>query len=108
MLKYMKYQELLAKNIKNLRLKNNLTQEGFAEKIGLSINGVSNIERNRYQPTADTIDKICNAFKISPVELLLIPLDSNKEIIENILVLLSDCSAKKLKKIYKMVQLMIK
>ena len=29
----MKYQELLAKNIKELRLKHNLTQEVFAEKI---------------------------------------------------------------------------
>lgn len=37
MLKYMKYQELLAKNIKNLCLKNNLTQGGFVEKIGLSL-----------------------------------------------------------------------
>ena len=104
----MKYQELLAKNIKELRLKNNLTQEVFAEKIGLTTNGVSNIERNRYQPTAETIDRICKAFKITPAELLLVPIDSNKEIIENIVTLLSDCPTKKLKKIYEMVQLMVK
>ena len=84
----MKYQELLAKNIKELRLKHNLTQEVFAEKIGLTTNGVSNIERNRYQPTAETIDRICRAFKITPAELLLVPTDSNKEIIENIVTLL--------------------
>lgn len=104
----MKYQELLAKNIKNLRLKNNLTQENFAEKIGLSLNGVSNIERNRYQPTAETIDRICKAFNITPAELLLVPSDSNKEIIENIVALLSACPTKKLKKIYEMIQLMVK
>lgn len=104
----MKYQELLAKNIKKLRLKNNLTQEVFAEKIGLTTNGVSNIERNRYQPTAETIDKICRTFNISPAELLLIPPDNNKEIIENIITLLSACPTKKLKKIYEMIQLMIK
>lgn len=104
----MKYQELLAKNIKNLRLKNNLTQENFAEKIGLSLNGVSNIERNRYQPTAETIDRICKAFNITPAELLLVPNDSNKEIIENIVALLSACPTKKLKKIYEMIQLMVK
>ena len=69
----MKYQELLNTNIKKLRQENNLTQEEFAEKIGISIQGLSNIERNRYQPTADTIDKICNAFKITPCELLLNP-----------------------------------
>ena len=99
----MKYQELLAKNIKELRLKHNLTQEVFAEKIGLTTNGVSNIERNRYQPTAETIDRICRAFKITPAELLLVPADSNKEIIENIVTLLSECPTKKLKKIYEMV-----
>ncbi|MBR2430803.1 helix-turn-helix transcriptional regulator [bacterium] len=104
----MKYQELLAKNIKELRLRNNLTQEVFAEKIGLTTNGVSNIERNRYQPTAETIDKICKAFKISPAELLLMPDNSNNEIIENIVTLLSTCSTKKLKKILEMIQLMIK
>ena len=53
----MNYQELINTNIKNLRKSNNLTQEEFAEKIDISIQGLSNIERNRYQPTAETIDK---------------------------------------------------
>ena len=66
----MKYQELINKNIKELRQANNLTQEEFAEKIGISIQGLSNIERNRYQPAAETVDKICKAFKITPAELL--------------------------------------
>lgn len=104
----MKYQELINKNIKALRQKHYLTQEEFAEKVGLSLQGLSNIERNRYQPTAETIDRICKAFKITPAELLLVPTDSNKEIIENIVTLLSECPTKKLKKIYEMVQLMIK
>ena len=43
----MNYQKLLADTIKELRLKNNLTQDAFSEKIGLSLNGLSNIERNR-------------------------------------------------------------
>ena len=71
-------------------------------------NGVSNIERNRYQPTAETIDRICKTFKITPAELLLLPTDSNNEIIENIVTLLSTCPTKKLKKIYEMIQLMVK
>ena len=69
----MKYQELINKNIKELRQANNLTQEEFAEKIGISIQGLSNIERNRYQPAAETVDKICKAFKITPAELLTVP-----------------------------------
>ena len=104
----MKYQELINKNIKVLRQKHYLTQEEFAERVGLSLQGLSNIERNRYQPTAETIDRIYRAFIITPAELLLVPTDSNKEIIENIVTLLSECPTKKLKKIYEMVQLMVK
>ena len=80
----MGYQKLINMNIRELRLRNNLTQEEFAEKIGISIQGVSNIERNRYQPTADTIDKICYAFEITPAQLLIIPSKNNEDIIKNI------------------------
>ena len=105
---YMDYQKLINTNIKALRQKHLLTQEEFAEKVGLSLQGLSNIERNRYQPTAETIDKICKAFQITPAELLIVPTESNLEIITNIVTLLSDCPTKKLKKIYEMIQLMLK
>ncbi len=104
----MDYQKILAENIKELRLKHNLTQEAFSEKIGLSLNGLSNIERNRYQPTASTIDKICNVFNITPVELLLTKSTVNEEIINNIVALLQNCSIKKLKKIYEIISIMLK
>ena len=104
----MKYQKLISTKIKELRLKHNLTQEEFAEQIGLSLNGVSNIERCRYQPTAETIDKICDTFKISPLELLIEQNNSNEEIINNIIVLLSACSQRKLKKIYEIIYIMLK
>ena len=60
------------------------------------------------QTILSKIDRICKAFKITPAELLLVPTDTNKEIIENVVTLLSDCPTKKLKKIYEMVQLMVK
>ena len=44
----MKYQELINRNIKALRQKHYMTQEEFAERVGLSLQGLSNIERNRY------------------------------------------------------------
>lgn len=102
----MKYQELINTSIKNLRKSSNLTQEEFAEKIDISIQGLSNIERNRYQPTADTIDKICKAFKITPAELLLGQNDN--EIINNITLLLTNCPKNKLKKIYEVIKILIK
>ena len=95
----MKYQKLINSNIKELRIKNGLTQEEFAEKIGISIQGVSNIERNRYQPTSDTVDKICKSFKITPVELLLTKSKTNEQLIKNINALLNQTSSYKLKQI---------
>ena len=104
----MGYQELINKNIKNLRIKNGLTQEEFSEKINISIQGLSNIERNRYQPTAETIDKICRVFNITPSELLYNPTAKNSELITSINVLLSDLSNKKLEKIYEIIKILVK
>lgn len=104
----MNYQKLINTNIKELRLKHNLTQEEFAEKIGMSLNGVSNIERNRYQPTAKVIDRICNVFEITPAELLLLNSKDNYDIIQNIVTLLSACSTKKLKKIYDIILVILR
>ncbi len=105
----MDYQKLINSNIKKLRQVNSLTQEEFAEKIGLSLQGLSNIERNRYQPNAKTIDNICKAFKICPAELLLYNQNNdNEEIIKNIVLLLNKCSKTKLKKIYNIISILIK
>ena len=104
----MDYQALINKSIKDLRKKLGLTQEQFCEKIGISLQGLSNLERNRYQPTAETIDKICKVFKITPNELLLEPNKENEDIIKNITTLLSSCSKAKLKKIYSIIQILIK
>lgn len=104
----MKYQELISSKIKELRLKHKLTQEEFAEKIGISLNGLSNIERNRYQPNAKTIDKICSVFEITPAQLLITPLNTNEDIIKNIITLLSNCKPKKLKQIFDIITILLK
>lgn len=104
----MDYQKLINTNIRELRLRNNLTQEEFAEKIGMSLNGVSNIERNRYQPTAKVIDRICETFNITPAELLLQPFREKDALINNIVTLLSSCSAQKLKKIYDIILIVLR
>ena len=104
----MDYQTLLTTGIKNLRCSNNLTQEEFAEKIGISVQGLSNLERNRSQPTADTVDKICKVFKISPIELLINPSEENEDIINNIVMILSQCKRSKLKKIFEIILMLTK
>ena len=102
------YQKLINKSIKTLRLNHHLTQEAFAEKIGISIQGLSTIERNRYQPSAETIDKICAAFQISPVELLIDNSGTNDELINDINIKLKMCSRKKIKQISDIISIIIK
>ena len=104
----MNYQKLINSNIKHLRQIHNLTQEEFAERINISVQGLSNIERNRYQPNSETIDKICKEFDITPIELLSLENNTSKDIIKNITSLLSQCPPKKLKKIYDAICILIK
>lgn len=73
----MNYTETISKGIKAIRTINKLTQEQFAEKVNLSINGLRNIEQGKYAPNAITIDTICKTFNISPVELLLPDVDTD-------------------------------
>lgn len=64
------FQCLINKSIKNLRLSKNLTQEAFSELCGLSSDNYRNLEYNRHTPKSSTIDKICNTFNITPIQLL--------------------------------------
>ena len=64
------FQGLINKAIKELRLKTGLSQEKFSEKCGISVDVYRNIEHNRYTPKSITIDKICEAFNLTPIDLL--------------------------------------
>ena len=99
------YQTLLTSNIKNLRKTSGLTQEKFAELVDVSVDGIRNIEKNRYTLLAKTIDSICSAFKITPFELLLPDAQQDEEIIEEIHNKLKLCDNDKLKRISKIIDL---
>ena len=60
----------LAKNIKAFRGCRNWSQADLAEKSGLSIVYLSDIERGNKWPYLDTLVKIAGAFKIEVYELL--------------------------------------
>lgn len=59
----------LNENIKRYRLLSNLKQEDLASQLGKSKNVISNWERGDNKPDAETIEKICNIFKIEPNQL---------------------------------------
>ena len=57
----------LGKNIKFYRKKRNLTQEMLAEKSGLSVTAISNIETGYHYPSYPAIIKLLKALEISAV-----------------------------------------
>lgn len=57
-------------SIRNLRIKNNLTQEQVAQLTGLDTKYISQMETGRYMGTIKTMLKFCNAFKVTPNDIL--------------------------------------
>ena len=68
---------ILANNIVYFRVKNNWSQEHFAELLGTSSGYVSEMENAKRNISIDYIDHIANIFKIEPHELLInrLPVD---------------------------------
>ena len=68
----MKEQELrgiLSNNIKRCRLRDNLSQIALAEKLNISTNFLSDIERCKAWISPETLVKLASALKIEPYEL---------------------------------------
>ena len=61
--------------LKRKRLSTGLSQEKFAEKVGLSMRSISLLETGKQQPTLPTLNNIAKALDIKTSELL--------ELIEN-------------------------
>lgn len=61
---------ILAYKLKAYRVKNDLTQEEFAEKTGLSTRCCGKVERCEVSTTLDTLDKIAAAIGLTTSELL--------------------------------------
>lgn len=59
-----------SKSLKNIRKKNNISQEGLAEKLGVSRQTVSSWENDKSYPDIASIVKISEIFNISLDELL--------------------------------------
>ena len=66
-----KARQILANNIVYYRVKNNWSQEYFAELLGTSPGYVSEMENAKRNISIDYIDHLANIFKIEPHELLL-------------------------------------
>lgn len=54
---------LFGKKLRALRRANDMTQENLAEKIGVSVEFVSNVERGINAPSFETLEKIAVVLK---------------------------------------------
>lgn len=60
----------LAARLRDARRQAKLSQEELAEKVGRSVDGISNIERGINLPSLDTLIDICRALSISAAVLI--------------------------------------
>lgn len=60
---------LLGKRIREIRKNCNLTQEQLAERIGIEIPSLSNIETGKNYPNPETIEKIAKGLRVRIFEL---------------------------------------
>lgn len=100
-----KSKKLLGKRIRQLRKKDGLSQERFAELIGIDPNSVSRIECGVHYPSLDTLEKIAEILKVEMRDLFLF---SNKETSEEMRVFLvqtaSDVGVEKLREVVRAVR----
>lgn len=90
----------IGQRIKYYRKKFGFTQNKLAELSDMDANNISRIERGEAKPSLETIIKLCNAFSISPNEMLMFEYNASNEVLTTeIANLLSNCSKEELIKI---------
>ena len=61
---------VISKRLKDYRKENDLSQEQFAEKAGISLPLLSELERGIANPTLQTLEKIAHAMDLAVAEML--------------------------------------
>lgn len=62
--------EIFARNLRALRLVRGWSQEELAHRAGLDRTYISSLERQKYAPTLDALDKLAWALAINPSDLI--------------------------------------
>lgn len=66
----MDLKRVMAVNVRRLRDARNLTQEGLAERAGLSARYVSSIERGVVSASVTVLGRVARALDVDPCELI--------------------------------------
>lgn len=71
----MDIREVLAINLKRLRVERGLSQEELAHRASIDRTYVSLIERRKYATSVDKLQQLADALEINPADLLMVPDD---------------------------------
>jgi DNA-binding XRE family transcriptional regulator len=55
--------------VKELRIKNCMSQADLAKKAGVTISTIVSMEKNKHYPNFVTLRKVANALYVDPIEL---------------------------------------
>ena len=64
-----KLKDCFGQRLQKLRMKANITQEQLADKVDLTVESISNIERGIFGPKFDNLEKIAQALEVPVKEL---------------------------------------
>ena len=65
------FKDILGRNLKDFRKKNNWIQSEFAKKLGMTTNFIYDIEKGKKWPSMLTILKMANMFEVEPYQLFM-------------------------------------
>jgi transcriptional regulator with XRE-family HTH domain len=66
----MSTKEIFAKNLRALRKERGFSQEELAHRAGLDRTYISSLERKKYAPTLDVLDKLAEALSVEATVLI--------------------------------------
>ena len=98
--------EEIGKNIRASRIEQHYTQEYIADRIGVNVSHISNIENNRVKVSLTTLVAICNALNLTVDYILKNEYAASDSIDREILKELASCSPEKKEKILKIIRIL--
>lgn len=108
----MSLEELFGANLRHMRKARGLTQNVLAERVDVSPDMISKMERGAAAPSFDTIEKLCIALETQPVAffgigLMPAPLGERGLLLQKIHATLSRMNAEQLARAAKMMQALV-
>lgn len=80
--------KLLGNKIKQIRKNKNLTQEELSELINIEVPSLSNIERGKFAPSIETLQKLSSALGVQMWEFYYFNTLTNSEMLDEINIIL--------------------